>query len=204
MLHLISLLALSLDPTTTAVVELDPEAEVEMALSAAPEHLREQAGVWRLAEAGYVEVRPSGNGFNCLVSRDANRGLAPVCYDREGSETLLAADLARGELQRQGATEAEIEAEIGRRYAQGRLIAPRRGGVAYMLSTAFSQENPQTGRRECVFPPHLMFYVPYRSNADIGAAAGSRGSLTQPWVLNEGKPNAYVIVASHDGHAVCE
>jgi hypothetical protein len=198
------LVLLALADPGAAVVDLPPEVEVEMALSAAPEDLRAGAGVWRLAGRGYLQMRPSANGFTCLVSRDASQGLAPVCYDREGSDTLLAADLVRGRLIREGRTDVEAQAEIDRLYADGSLIAPRRGGVAYMLSSQFSQHDPASGRRVCVYPPHLMFYVPYMSNADIGAPASARGSMTRPWVLNEGKPNAYVIVVPHDTHTACD
>ena len=194
---LLSALLAAGEPMT--VVELPAAEEVEMALTAAPDHLRAQAGVWRLAGDGYVQTRPSANGFNCLVSRDQNRGLAPVCYDREGSGTLLHADIARGRLLRQGRSEAEIDAEIDRQYADGRLIAPRRGGVAYMLSPHFTQD-AQGGGREQIYPPHLMFYAPYMTDADIGSADAWRYSTSRPWVLNPGKPNAYVIVALHDAH----
>lgn len=193
---LLALLAVG-DPM--AVVELPPREEADMALNAAPEHLREQAGVWRLDETGYVQDRASTNGFNCLVSRDPNRGLAPLCYDREGSETLLQADIARGQLLRQGRSESEIEAEIDRLYADGRLIAPRRGGVAYMLSPHFTQD-AQAGGREQIYPPHLMFYVPYMTEADVGVSDAWRYKTNRPWVLNPGKPNAYVIVVMHDAH----
>ena len=194
-------LALLLAPAANPpAVEMDAEAEVEMALSGAPEHLKAQAGVYRLAADGYVQVRPSANGFNCLVSREPSAGLGPICYDSEGSDTTLKADLLRGKLLRQGLAEDDIEKRIDAEYRAGRLLAPRRAGIVYMLSEHFSQLNKQTGRRECIFPPHLMFYAPNLKNSDIGAAANHRGSTELPWIINEGKPNAYILVVSHAAH----
>ncbi len=178
------------------VAELEPDAEVEMALSAAPEHLRAEAGVYRLGADGYELVRPSANGFTCLVEREPSLGLAPVCHDREGSETIVPATLAKARLQRQGKSPEEIRAFLDSAYAAGRLIAPRRPGIAYMLSDHFSQAHPETGNRQCIFPPHVMFYAPYMKNADIGAGPKHRGSVDQPWILNEGRPNAYILVVS--------
>jgi hypothetical protein len=47
---------------------------------------------------------------------------------------------------------------------------------------------------EMVFPPHVMFYAPYVKNSDIGARPEHLGSQSQPFILNEGKPYALIIV----------
>jgi hypothetical protein len=39
-----------------------------------------------------------------------------------------------------------------------------------------------------------MFYAPYMKDSDIGARPEHRGSESQPFILNEGKPYAYIIV----------
>jgi hypothetical protein len=65
-----------------------PEAETEMALSAAPEHLRAEAAVYVLRRDGFVKARGGTNGFTCLVLRENGR-TAPICYDAEGSQTTL-------------------------------------------------------------------------------------------------------------------
>jgi hypothetical protein len=65
------------------------EADVAMALSAAPARLRDGAGVYALRPAGFVKVRESTNGFTCIVNRDHPRALKPTCYDAEGTATVL-------------------------------------------------------------------------------------------------------------------
>ena len=180
-----------------AVVQLIAQEEEQMALSAAPEHLRAGAGVYRLETAEFREVRPSSNGFNCLVAREPSLGLGPVCYDAEGSRTNMQADVMRGQLRAQGKSEADVEAAVKQAYAGGKLKAPSRPGIAYMLSTHFTEVNAKTGQRQCIFPPPVMFYAPYLKNADIGAEQKHFGSTHQPWVLSEGEPNAHILVVGH-------
>jgi hypothetical protein len=48
---------------------LSREKEIALALSAAPEHLRQGAGVYALERDGFVKVRDSSNGFICIVNR---------------------------------------------------------------------------------------------------------------------------------------
>lgn len=179
-----------------ALRELEQPVEVEMALSAAPARLREAAGIYVLGKAGYFQVRKSANGFNCLVSREPNAGLGPICYDQEGSATSLYAELMRGRLLREGKTREAVDLAVAEAFRSGKLMAPRRAGVAYMLSTHFEQVSPRTGNVECVFPPHIMIYAPFARNSDIGAEK-SRGSVHEPWILNEGKPEAVILAVDH-------
>lgn len=177
---------------------LDREREIEMALSAAPEHLRKDATVYALERGGFVKAKEGANGFSCLVTRN-NEETSPICYDAEGSQTTLKADLRRAQLREQGKSEQEIESIISEEYRAKKLLAPRRPGVAYMLSNHFTRHDHKTGKTTVVFGPHVMFYAPYMKNADIGALPTHRGSESQPWILNEGKPNAYIIVVPREG-----
>lgn len=190
--------------TVAPVAELPAEEEVALAASAAPGPLRAGAGLYRLGAAGYERVRVSRNGFNCLVGRDPDLGIGPVCYDREGSATVMQAELLRGALLRRGLGETEIARQIAARYRDGRLRAPRHAGIAYMLSHDFSRYDARQGRRTCVYPPHVMIYAPYRTNEQIGNGPGDMGSMTRPWILHEGAPDAYIIVPmAHGAEAAC-
>jgi hypothetical protein len=169
------------------------QQEIEMALSAAPEHLRAEATVYVWQRGGYVKARTGNNGFTCLVQRE-DGGTSPICYDAEGSQTTLLADLRRAALLEEGKDPQTVARLIEAEYQAGKLSAPRRPGIAYMLSTEFKVHDHQSGTLKQVFPPHVMFYAPYLKNSDIGALPNQRGSQTQPWILNEGKPTAYIIV----------
>src|ERR1700686_2810526 len=93
--------------------ELMPRAqEMELALSAAPQHLRQNATVYVLEKDGYVKVREGTNGFTCLVHRDHPMNQKPTCWDREGSETIVPAVLREGALLMQGKPVSEIHSEM--------------------------------------------------------------------------------------------
>lgn len=180
-------------PAAFSIV-LDKEKEIEMALSAAPENLRADAAVYTLSPSGYTKIRDSKNGFHCLVEREGEGTLGPICYDTEGSQTLMLAAFETAQLALSDKSQEEIDKQIDADYKSGKLIAPRKSGIVYMLSTQFQEHNHATGEVKTVFPPHVMFYAPYMKNSDIGATKEDFGSLTRPWILNEGKPGAYIIV----------
>ena len=87
---------------------LPREKEIALALSAAPEHLRNDAGVYVLERNGFVKVRESKNGFTCIVNRDHPLNQKPVCFDAEGTATILPKILRVGELLMQGKSMSEI------------------------------------------------------------------------------------------------
>ncbi len=192
-----SALTFFLFPTLTAMAEPWPEMtrerEREMALSAAPEHLRAEAAVYVLGEKGFEKVRDSANGFACLVTR-FGQVLGPVCYDAEGARTTLVANLRQAALKAAGTEPEKVTEIMAAEYESGQLEAPARPGIAYMLSHDFVSVDPETREAKKVYPPHLMFYAPYMKNEDIGALPDHTGSQVTPWVLSPGKPDAYIIV----------
>src|SRR6476661_1703921 len=107
--------------------------EIELALSAAPKHLRDEATVWVLDKSGYAIAKKGGNAFACVVSRRAG-DLFPVCWDAEGARSLLSLDFEDARLRLSGKSGAEIESIEKERFKSGQYHAPARAGVAYMLS----------------------------------------------------------------------
>jgi hypothetical protein len=75
-------------------------------------------------------------------------------------------------------------------FAKGVLQPPTRPGVDYMLST----ENvvPDDKGVLAPFPPHVMFYAPYLTNADLGSDGQAGGGPA--FVAGEGTPYALIIV----------
>jgi hypothetical protein len=177
-------------------VEIQPlEQEARLALSAAPEHLRAGAGVVALTENGFVTVRESKNGFTCVVNRDHPLSRKPTCYDAEGAATILPKVRFVGDLLVQGVSLAEIDRRVAAKFESGKFVAPRRPGIAYMLSCGIRNYNPQT-RRTDPFPPHLMFYAPNLTNEDIGATPSRKAHEKHPWlpfVAYQG-PHGFIIV----------
>ena len=176
---------------------LPKEKEIELALSAAPEHLRKGAGVYVLERNGFVKVRDSANGFTCIVNRDHPLNWKPVCFDSEGTATILPKILRVGELLMQAKPMSEIDAEIAEGFRTRKYISPRRPGVAYMLSGDIRNYNPRTGKVES-FPPHVMFYAPNLTNADLGVTPEVLAKdPSLPFVAYQG-PHGFIIVVSSD------
>jgi hypothetical protein len=190
---------------------LPREKEVELALEAAPLHLRNGATVYAFGKNGYEKVRSGTNGFNCLVNRDGiqngNNALLPTCWDVEGSRTLLPVMLRVGELLAQKKSAAEIKRDIDEGFAAGKFHSPTKAGIAYMLMGDIKFD-PQTGEiSNAVFPPHYMLYAPGVSNADIGVTAdGMKQTPGLPFVYSGysgGEKTAYIIVmATQSNHSM--
>jgi hypothetical protein len=104
---------------------LPREKEIVLALSAAPEHLRKGAGVYVLKRSGFVRVRDSANGFTCIVNRDHPLNQKPVCFDAEGTATILPKILRVGELLMQGKPMSEVDCEIEEGFRSGKYIFRR-------------------------------------------------------------------------------
>jgi hypothetical protein len=178
---------------------LPREREVAAALAAGPPSVAEGAGVYVLGQTGFVLARPSRNGFHCLVARDWPGAFEPQCFDAEGSQTLLQAALLGAELRMRGEPRAAIDRALGDAYASGRLKAPRRPGINYMLSPKNRVPVDDEGTIR-PYRAHVMIYVPYLTNADFGVDPAKQPPV---FVVNEGRPGAYLIVPVPDdgGHA---
>jgi hypothetical protein len=164
--------------------------EIALALSALPESMRATAGVHVLGAKGYKKIREGTTGIQCLVERSRKDSQEPICWDKEGADTIMPVTVAREEWRAAGVSEDEIGRRINAGFAEGRFRAPRRNGVAYMISTGNYVHN---GQRVIHYSPHVMFYAPYMTNADIGADGKDPNA---PWILNEGSPHAYLIVVT--------
>jgi hypothetical protein len=154
---------------TGGVVHIYPhDQEIALALAAAPQALRQDAGVYVLTPSGFVSARASRNGFTCIVNRDGPGNEKPTCYDAVGTKRILPVDIVVGGLLLKGVPQAKIEAQVLAGYRSGLYHVADRLGVAYMLSNHNWDHDASTGKT-IVFPPHVMFYAPYMTNKDIGS-----------------------------------
>jgi hypothetical protein len=169
------------------------DRQISIALSAGPEEVRDKATVYVLGPKGFEKAREGSNGVSCLVSRHfvtpTETTIEPMCYDAEGSRTLLLADLYTEELRSKGASEAEIKTEVADGYKTGRFKAPSKPGVRYMLSSD-NRLGPTSDHRTVKVPPHFMFYAPYMTGEDLGFDSDSAAAF----LVQAGKPYATIIV----------
>jgi hypothetical protein len=198
------------DPAAAAMavlnVVLPQAAEVELALSGAPPHLRANATVYAYGRNGFRRVRAGSNGFSCLVNRDAffygAAAFKPTCWDAVGEATYLPVMLRVGELLAAGRSHRAIRDDIDAGFESGRFSRPATGGVAYMLAGDVAVD-PATGRvTQQFYAGHYMFYAVGTTSTQLGFSAdAARRDPSLPFVFAEGAGGshglAYIIAVPH-------
>ena len=181
---------------------MDRQKEIALALSACPPSVANKATVYVLDQSGYIKVRDGANSFTAIVQHSMPTSQEPQCMDAEGTRTFLPRYLKVAEWRAQGKGPDEIRLLVADAFAKGLFQPPAKPGVDYMLST----ENlvPNAKGEVTHFPPHVMFYAPYLTNADVGSNGplGPDGNPDAPaFVAGEGTPSALIIVpvGAHSG-----
>lgn len=170
------------------------DREMALALSAAPAHLAAATEVRVLRNGRYEVVRAGTNGFTCMVEHEDPRSVEPVCYDAAGAEAFLPVANAREQWRLEKHTEAEIRDRIDAGFRAGRFRAPSRPGIAYMLSAEQTVRDAASG--DIVpFVPHLMFYAPHATAAELGLESPDVAAPAgRPFLVFERDPRGLIIV----------
>jgi hypothetical protein len=167
------------------------DQQISIALSAGPSEVRDKATVYILGPNGYEKARSGSNGVSCLVGRHfvkpSETTIEPMCYDPEGSQTILLSELYGEELRGKGTPEAEIKTDVASGYKDGRFKAPGRPGILYMLSSD-NRLGPTPDHGTAHVPPHFMFYAPYMTGKDLGYDSAV------PFLVQAGGPEAKIVV----------
>ena len=170
-------------------------AEIALAESAAPTELSSKATIYAVRDGKVLTLRAGSNGSSCMVARDSHAGsLYPICYNPEGTRTVLKRELMQVRLRTLGVAEDSIDRAVETAYKRGELEAPREMALAYMMSpqqVLFSNPGKE-GRRVGAWHPHLMLYVPGATPAKFGLSDSGTGEPIQ--VGSPGTPQAEVIV----------
>jgi hypothetical protein len=157
---------------------MPPQLETQFALSAAPPRVRGAASVYLLDPAkGYYLSKQGTNGLTCIVQRTDwempeyhNDVYWPVCYDALGTKTYLKTIMDAAALRAQGMSSTALSAEIAKRFREKTYAIPDKAGVAYMVGPVMRAVGPPDMKVHTMAMPHLMFYAPFVTNEDIGAA----------------------------------
>lgn len=167
--------------------------EVALARSAAPAAISAAASVWVLADAGYRLAAQGSNGVGCLVSRSWIAAIEPVCYDPEGSRTIMRMEMRRTELLHAGRSVADAEQVLASELASGTIPRPTRVVVSWMQSAA-QQLVSDDGRPVGAWRPHLMLYAPDFTPADLGLSSGvTAGGIT---IVDGGSAKAMLLIVA--------
>src|SRR5208282_4798926 len=191
---------------TNKIEPLPRDLEIQLALSALPPRLRDNATLYVLnPDKGFEVARKGTNGFHTFVARtgdDAFRGswpltayrddiLYPVSFDSAGVKAQMRVFFDAAEMQAKGTPSGELKKIIKDRYKSGYYKAPERAGISYMLSPILrTYFNPEESDGVVTMNyPHVMYYASNVSNEDIGG--GKLGGM-YPFVIMPG-PHGYFI-----------
>lgn len=150
---------------------LPDSEEVTLAMSAAPAEISGRAEIYTVKDGHRVRIRTGTNGCACMVARDLHRGSAyPICFDVEGSRTLLWQQLMELELRAKGKSESEVQKAVRNAYETGQLKKPDGMTVAYMMSPQqVLYSSPEaSGRKVGAWWPHLMIHHPSITRQSLG------------------------------------
>ena len=111
-------------------------------------------------------------------------------YGCGGHAYVLPRMLKVAELRAEGRSPEEIKRFVADALARGVFQPTTRAGITYMLST--ESLVPDDKGVVAPFPPHVMFYAPYLTNADLGSEGQSGGGPA--FVASAGTPYALIIV----------
>ena len=177
---LIAIIALLAAPVTSNA-QSDADL-IARATLAAPQRLREQAGVVRWdANGNRVVVRESGNGLACWDRSDV-----PGTPDF-AMQCSAEANLPRFEQTRQFALEAGDDADarnasLAEAEENGTRLLAEFGTVWYALS----------GRDQASANPHMTIAVPNATADSIGLPAERRTDVV--WIMQAGTSSAHLMV----------
>lgn len=172
---------------------MDPAEERRIAATAGPEAVTSGATYYRLTKDGFRKVEDGTNGFHCFVERSWTgpdptnartfdpKVKAPHCINPEGARTTLQEMFLVSELAMAGKNAEEIDRAVDRAYAEGTLRLPEGLSLTYMMS-----KHQWLGERVGAWHPHVMLWVPYLSEDEVGEIAG----FDQPNAYLAGKPGS--------------
>lgn len=218
---LLSLTVSAQNNDTARLTPLPRDLEIQLALSALPPHLRENATVYVLNPAkGFEVARRGTNGFHALVARtgdDTFRGtwslkayrddiLYPVSFDEAGAKAQLRVFFDAAEMQARGIPPEELKRIIQERYRKHYYKAPERAGVSFMLSPILRTYVNPDATEDVVTAniPHVMYYAPNVSESEVGAATPSAGQFH--YFVEHGRwpdtPHPFLILHGPHGYMV--
>jgi hypothetical protein len=191
--------------TDTTIETMPAKLETQFALSAVPARLRDGATVHLLdPKKGYYLSRQGTSGVTCIVQRTdweladfRNDIYIPLCYDAAGTKTYLKSIMDVAALRAQGTSPVALKAEMEKRQRDKTYKTPEKAGLSYMVAPLMRTLGPPDLKIYTMSMPHLMFYAPYVTDADIGAAPDltDYASLHYPFIDKHtaGKAESYII-----------
>jgi hypothetical protein len=173
---------------------LSRDQEIRLAKSAAPPGVSRGAQVYVLDHGRYVVAETGHTGVFCVLIQMPADGVEPECGDAEADASVLAVERFRVEQRVAGRSSADIKRAVDDAMAAGRLRAPRRPALVYMMSSAqvlYDGDTKRLGKWE----PHVMVFYPQLQNSDLAIPAGDP-DIRVPGILDPGTPMSALVVVT--------
>ena len=166
------------------MIELPRDLEVELALSALPDGLRDAASVYvRDPAKGFVLHRQGNNGFATFVARTSTRfyeadwayeyphdQLIPIAFDSVGVAHHMRPFFDIERMRVEGVPPDDARQTLRKRFSDGTYEPPGKGGLSYMLAPIHRayRAPAQSGEMITVSFPHFMPYAPNVVSEELG------------------------------------
>jgi len=185
----------------------DKSSEIELARSAAPASIADEAEVLVLAKDGYLSASKGGNGFVCLVERSWAKTTddpefwnpkvrAPICINAPAARTYLPIVLLKTRLVLAGKTRMEIARGVNLALDAKEWPPLERNAMCYMMS-----KQQYLSDDDMHWHPHMMWFVPGDAAQSWGANLSSVPAIAGR--VAEDKMTVFMVKVDHwsDGTA---
>jgi len=154
---------------------LSQEAQIKVALSAAPAYIAKDAGVMLPGDDGkLVEVKKGTNGFICIPTVNNRPESDPMCFD--------------------AAVGQWVDALVNKKDKPGNTVP----GISYMARGGYHWEkdgkvlmNEESGAKLVKEPPHWMMMWPFTSQE---TKLPTKPNPSGAWIMFDGTPFAHLMV----------
>lgn len=182
---LLFLFGMTTQGTAQPVEVLESAIQIEHALLALPEDMREAATVRGYNEdLALVTLREGDGEILCVADRPGDDRYSAVCYHRS-----LDPFIERGrELRAAGLQGDDVLVRRHEEMEAGTLPLPKTGAVLYNITMKQEDFDPETAA-----PVLYSIYTPYASPESTGLPERPPGPGA-PWIMRSGTPSSHIMV----------
>ena len=186
---LLSIMAIFAGFSAFAQTSQGKEAQLKLAVMAAPEDQQAEATVYGYTDAGEIVLLKQGsNELICLADNPAVEGLSVSAYHKS-----LQPFMARGwELKKQGKTFQEIFDIRESESKSGKLPLPDQGSLLNVLTAEKADVDWATGEVKNSYTRSVV-YIPWATAEGTGLPLKPAGPGL-PWIMDPGTHRAHIMI----------
>ena len=172
-----------------AFCQMSAEDQIASSVLAAPEEMRNEAGVMGYNDEGkLVVLREPKNDILCLADDPNRTGFSAACYHKD-----LDTFMARGRaLRAEGMSPAQIDRVRSDEAKTGKMKMPEQPTTLHVLSGNDGKYNAETGEVENVSYRYVV-YIPYATSETTGLPTRPPAP-GHPWIMFPGTYRAHIMI----------